>query len=226
MLFCLCNLSINNPAYAYGNKWTEKKLGKIIVKADRASRKKQWDRAVSYGEKVLEGSLALDQKSDQRYINLLKNLNVYYDHSNRPNRDPSRIKEAYILSKMHLGPTHKTTFTSRNLLYKKYISQKKYREAIPLARENIQYNPKRTDSEFREYYYLTQLYSLYGLTEQFDKEEDTLKHMIDIARDIFGEEDEEYKKTILNLAKNYCRQKKYTPFTKLTKEHNLKYICN
>ncbi|MBL4800525.1 MAG: hypothetical protein JKY45_01440 [Emcibacter sp.] len=205
--------------------WTEKKLGKVIVKADKAARKQRWPRAIKYGEQMLLGSAALDQKNDARYINLLKNLNQYYDQAKRLGTVALRVKEAYILSKEYLSSNHETTRISRNLYYKYLVSQKSYSTALPLVLENISLMGKTRDEEIKKLHYLKQLYSLYRLTGQLEKEEKALLHFLKLDKRIFESSDNDNIKIIINLANNYCQQKKFDEFNTLMKTYNLKYEC-
>jgi len=214
------------PVDADEAHWTEKKLGTVIIKADNAARKKKWARAIKFGEQMLIGSNTLDKHSDARYINLLKNLNKYYYKATRLNEISPRVIEAYQLSKEHLGPEHNTTIMSRNLYYKLLTMNKKYQQAIPLVLENISIFEKRKKEEYRLIHYLKQLYSLYGLTDQFEKEEETLLKLLETNRRSFGNDDEDNIKIILSLAQNYCHQKKLDEFNQLITSHHLKYYCS
>lgn len=223
-LTCLVNAN-ETPRATDGINWSEKKLGKIILKADKAAMRKKWNRAIRYGEKMLSGSRALDRKNDPRYINLLKNLNVYYDKAGRIQEIPKRIEEAYLSSRKYLGAGHKTTRESRSLYYKLIILNKAYQSAIPLVLENISILGESREDKHQLYQYLKQLYSLYGLTGQLEKEEKTLLEFLALNRYLYGLDDEDNSKIILNLAKNYCLQKKIDKFEKLARAHNLHYFC-
>ena len=217
--------SLTYPVVGEETNWTEKKLGKIILKADKAAHKKRWARAIKYGEKMLQGSAALDQKSDARYINLLKNLNQYYNKSKKLNHVSLRVKTAYLLSQKHLGSDHKTTRTSRKLYYKYLVSQKAYQAALPLVLESISIAGTTRDEDIKKLHYIKQLYSLYRLTGQLEKEERTLLHFMELDKRLFESSDEDNIKVIINLANNYCHQKKIDEFNALMKAHNLKYKC-
>lgn len=214
-----------SPVAATEIDWTEKKLGKIILKADRAARQKKWSRAIKYGKQMLAGSRTLDQKSDDRYINLLKNLNRYYGSANRLQEIPAQVKEAYSLSKRHLGPTHETTMISRNLFYKYLIATKDYGNATRLVEENLFIFENHTAENYRIHHYLMQLYSLYGITNQLKKEETTLLRLLSLNKRLFGDDDQDNRKIILNLARNYCRQKDFEKFEKIITANRLKYKC-
>lgn len=216
---------LSGPLCAASTDWTERKLGKVIIKADKAARKKQWSRAIKYGERMLQGTRALDQQSDARYINLLKNLNRYYDRAQRLNDVANRVKEAYILSRQHLGSTHETTMMSRTLYYKFLMSNRDYKGAINLVLENISILGKSEEDDYRLLHYLKQLYSLYGITNQLEPEETTLLRYLEKSRELFGENGEDNAKVIWILAQNYCRQKKILDFNRLKEIHNLKYVC-
>lgn len=213
---------IGQPA---GNqiKWTEEKLGKIIIKADKEARKKQWSHAIIYGEQILKAVQSLNQHSDARYINQIKTLNRYYDKSDRLEEVAPRVKEAYILSQKYMAPDHDTTMMCRLLYYKLLISTKDYKGAIPLVLENISLLGKNDD--YRLLHYLKQLYSLYGITAQHEREEKTLLKYLEKSQLIFDDSDEDTIKAIWILAQNYCRQKKSHEFNQLIKTYNLKYEC-
>lgn len=210
---------------ACGSDWTERKLGRVIVKADRAARQKKWTRAIKYGEQVFLGTQDLNQPDDARYINLLRNLNRYYDKANRLSEVAGRVKEAYILSQKHLGTTHETTMMSRTLYYKILIFHKNYKDALPLVLENISILKKNEADDYKRHHYLTQLYSLYKMTGQFKKEERTLLKLLELDKDIYDISETENIKIILDLAENYCRQKKNAQFKQLIKTYKLKYAC-
>jgi len=214
------------PVNADETRWTEKKLGTAIIKADNAARKKKWSRAIKFGEQMLVGSNALNQHNDARYINLLKNLNIYYYKANRLKEIAPRVIKAYQLSKKYLGPKHNTTIICRNLYYKLLTMNKDYQQAISLVLENISIVEKRKKEDYRLIHYLKQLYSLYGLTGQFKKEEKTLLKLLKTNRQSFGNDDEDNIKIILNLAQNYCRQRKLDEFNQLITSHRLKYYCS
>jgi|TARA_R110002073_G_scaffold211794_7_gene372169 hypothetical protein len=216
---------INFPIFASEIEWTEKKLGKAILKADKAARQEKWSRAIRYGEKMLLGSLKLDQKSDTRYINQLKNLNYYYDQANRLPEISARLLEAYLLSTEHLGLSHNTTIVSRQLYYKLLISEKKYPGAIALVLESMSILGKNEEDNFKMHRYLKQLYSLYGLTGQLQQEEKTILEFMKLNIQLFGRNEEDFKKVIVVLAKNYCRQRKLNKFNQLIFYYNLKYSC-
>jgi len=214
-----------HPVHANETNWTEKKLGKVIIRADRAAQQKKWARAIKYGERMIVGSKALDQHNDVRYINLLKSLNKYYDKANRLQEVAPRVLEAYQLSKKHFDPEHNTTIICRTLYYKLLTLNKRYQQAIPLVQENISIFENRDKEEYRLIHYLTQLYSLYALTHQYEKEEKTLVKLLEINKRTFGNDDEDNINIILRLAQNYCRQEKHDKFNQLIASQNLKYYC-
>jgi hypothetical protein len=225
LLIILFNHSVIDHVFADQISWTEKKLGKTVLKADKAARQKKWSRAIKYGEEVLLGVQALNKKGDARYINQLKNLNKYYDHAKRLSEVEPRVKEAYILSKKYLGLAHKTTRESRTLLYKILISNKNYPDVIPLVLENISILGESEAEKYRHLHYLKQLYSLYGMTGQVKKEEKTLLEFLEFDKRVFGSSGKDNILIVLNLANNYCKQKKIEEFNELMKTYSLKYKC-
>jgi len=174
---------------------------------------------------MLRGTQALDQESDARYINQLKNLNRYYDSAGRLNDVASRVIKAYKLSMAHLGAKHGTTNMSRHLYYKLLLSNKNYVEAIPLILESIANLGKRKNDSFKHIRYLDQLASLYGITKQLEKEEETLLLLLKMNKKAFDINNEDNTDIIITLAENYCRRNKIKEFEKLITSHHLKYFC-
>ncbi len=225
LIFTFLIISFSGSVMATDTVWTEKKLGKVILKADKAAQHKKWSYAIKFGEQMLDGSKILDKQSDARYVNLLKTLNVYYDKAGRLKEVGPRVVTAYMLSKKHLGPTHETTFMSRTLYYKLQIFKMDYAGAIPLVLENIALLKENEKNSVRLIHYLKQLYSLYGLTGELEREEKALIEFLAINSRFFGDDDEDNKVAILILAQNYCRQKESDKFNQLTTSHGLKYSC-
>jgi len=205
--------------------WTEKKLGKVIIKAERAAIKKKWSRGIKYGKRMVSGSLALDTKKSIRYIHLLKNINSYYDKAGRLLEVGGQVKKTYFLSSQNLGLDHPTTIKSRNLYYKILILNNQYSDAIPLMLEKILMSRKKPESEYKTLQYLSKLHSLYALIGQYEKEEDILLIILELNRKLVGTKDESNSEIIMNLANNYCRQKKFGKFDQLVTAHNLKLVC-
>jgi len=226
LLLCLMfSLSLPSMATAYGSDWTEKKLGAVIIKADKAARHNKWARAISFGEQAVSASRELDRKYLSRYINLLKNLNSYYDQAGRLDEVPQRVEEAYRLSSEHLGRDHPTTIKCRALYYKILIANSRYQDAIPLMKENIETSRTFPQAGYEILKYLSRLASLYALTDQFAQEEATLLELLNLNTRLFGKDDKDNIKTVRDLANNYCRQRKFAAFDKLMKDHDLKYVC-
>ncbi|MBL4830027.1 MAG: hypothetical protein JKY55_09110 [Aliivibrio sp.] len=173
ILLCLITTQIN-WAQADQSNWTEEKVGKLSVKADRAATRKNWRLAIKYGERILEGSAALYEVNDPTYITRLKNLNRYYDKAGRLTEVAGRVKLAYELAKDNLEPSHSVATTCRALYYRLLITQKKHQEAIPVVYFNMSTLTKGKDDQFRKLHYFRQIYALYGLTGQFEKEEEAL----------------------------------------------------
>lgn len=223
--FLLTLILTNSGSAAKDKAWTEKKLGITIIKATKASDQRKWRSAIKYGTEALNGSIVLDPPKAPRYINLLKNLNSYYHKAGQLNQVADQIQHAYNLSTEVLGISHPTTFKSRFLYSKLLISQKNYQDAIPLTLENISLLDKQHENMPSLHTYLSQLYPLYGLTQQPAKEEEVLLKLIDVNRQFMGRLDKENIKVIIDLGRNYCRQKKLVEFDKLMKSYNLKYLC-
>ena len=220
--FILC-LSSGLPVHANSIVWTEKKLGKIILKADKAARQKKWSDAIKYGEQALLGSKELDQQGP--YINALKNLNLYYDKADRLQEITPRIEKTYLLSKEHFGQKHNTTSISRQLYYKLLIANKNHEQAIPLVLEDISQLEGNREDEFKRLHYLEQLYALYGITYKLEAQEKAILEYLKLSEQLLGGPDEHNIDMIEALAKNYCRQKKLDKFNELKSKYQLYLLC-
>lgn len=205
--------------------WTERKLGKVIIRAEKAALKKRWKQAIKYGTRALDGSMVLDQKEAPRYINLLKNLNIYYDKSGKLKNIPEQVETAYNLSAKVLGDDHPTTLKSRSLYFKILLSQKRFSAAIPLVLEDIAVYENDEKEQYKILVYLSQLYSLYALTGQFEREGKALERLLALNIALFGEMDDSHFPIIRDLSHNYCRQKEQQKFNGLIEKYNLKYQC-
>ncbi|MBL4802582.1 MAG: hypothetical protein JKY45_11875 [Emcibacter sp.] len=232
-MLCIVTAQINS-AQADQSNWTEEKVGKLAVKADRAATRKKWSLAIKYGEKMLKGSAVLYEVNDPTYITHLKNLNRYYDKFGRLTEVAGRVKLAYELAKAHLDPSHSVATTCRVLYYKLLITQKKYPKAIPVVYLNMSTLTKSKDDQFRKLHYYRQLYALYGLTEQLEKEEQALLNYIHLHENLIGKlkandnlkGDKDDVLILKRLIQNYCRRKMPDKIKVLTKKYDLKYTCN
>lgn len=206
-------------------QWTEKKLGKVTLRAAQAADRNQWTRAIKYGEQMLRASAQLDKKSGTRYLALLKNLNRYYDRAGRLKEIAPQVETAYQQSRKKLGTAHSTTKINRTLFYKLHISNRNYQAAIPLVLESISVLKTGADENYNHHQYLKQLYSLYAMTGQLAKEEERLLEFLELDKRLYGSSDKDNVKIIQNLANNYCRQKKIKEFRTLITRHQLHYSC-
>lgn len=219
-------LLLTQTVMAVETDWTEKKLGKVTIKAERAARLQKWTLAINYGEKTLEGYAALYEQSDAKYIGQLQNINRYYDKAGRLPEVPERVKKGYELATINLGSSHVTTMMSRILYYKLNIINNDYKRAIPLVLEDISLVGKGEQEDYRKLHYLKQLYSLYGLSAQYEKEEEVLLQYLELNSRWFGNEDEDSNLVIKMLAQNHCRRKLHDKFRNLIEKYGLRYVCN
>lgn len=214
-----------NSVSADQTSWTEKKLGKYVVRADKAAARKKWSLAIKYGEKILEGSKALSGLNTPDTITRLKNLNRYYDKSGRLKEIPERIKETYFLSKKYFKLTHNTVVTCRLLYYKTLLAQEDYKNAVPLVLESMSILGDSRDDAFKKLHYLGQLHGLYGMSDQPSDQEKTLLELLKLNKKLVGTDIESNMKIIMNLAKSYCLQKKNDEFKELMQTYNLNFEC-
>lgn len=205
--------------------WTEEKIGKIALKADRAAQREKWSRAIKYGEQMLEGSRILHGQNSPETITHQKTVNRYYDKANRLNEIAIRVKNTYLMAKEVFHPTHNTSAVCRLLYYKLLISQKDYKNAIPVVLENISILTNSREDQFKHLHYLGQLHGLYGLTDMLQKREDTLLKLLDLNKKLVGDSVQNNINIIMNLAKTYCLQNKTVEFKKLSQKYDLKLKC-
>ena len=208
-----------------GADWTDAKLDKTIAKMHQAADKKKWSRAILHGQEMLKGFAALDAHDSDRYAHQLKNLCTYYDKEGRLKDIADLVRLAYDQAKLHLSPDHNTTMVSRNLLYKLFVSEAKYRDALPLAQENVALSGSGRDGDFRRLYYVRQLFSLYGLMADFAAQEPVLEQYLELNSQLFGRHDNETKRILDLLATNYCRQGKVDKFQGVVVTYDLKLTC-
>ncbi len=216
-----CSYSIvSDPDCSY-NQFSE-----LVSKTNISFQLSKFTLARQHGEQALNCGRTVSPAHSPRFIKLLNRLNHTYQKLGRLSEVQERVKEAYTLSKNHMGDGHEVTMQSRDLYYGALIQDKDYIAAISLANENIAASKDLHHEEFRRHHYLIQLYSLYGLTGQYEKEAETLIILIDMVRKLFGSDDEETKKYTLDLAKSYCRQGAESAFKDWINKHNLEYSCN
>ena len=212
-------------AFVKNSDWSEEKIGKVAVKADKAAVRKKWPRAIKYGEEMLAGAEALYGPNALQTLNRLKTLNRYYDKAGRLIEVQGRIQKAYLLSKQHCPPEHDTAVISRLLYYKLLLREKNYSDAIPIVFENMAVLGDSEDDAFKRIHYLGQLHGLYGATGQLAERERTLLEQLELNKQLTSDHIEDNMKIILNLAKTYCLQKKFKDFRRLMQAHNLPHEC-
>lgn len=206
--------------------WSEKKLHKIIMRIDKDVRKKRWKRIITRGQEALVHCIQLYGEKDQRCINLLRNINTGYEKTRRFNDNTEQIKLAYTLALEELGTDHYSTILSRDYYYKYLIFHEKYLPAIPIVKEIIAAEKNKGNDRFKILASTTQLYALYGLTEQFELEEKTLLSLLQMTEELIGKEGEEYLAIAEALAENYCTQKKYHEFFDIVRREKLESRCS
>ena len=70
-----------------------------------------------------------------------------------------------------------------------------------------------------------QLYALEGLTENWPAEEAALIMVMSLAKQVLGEDSEDFQAAVEALAYNYCTQKKYYQLFELTKKQQQEISC-
>lgn len=97
---------------------------------------------------------------------------------------------------------------------------------MTLVLEDISLVGKGEQEDYRKLHYLKQLYSLYGLSAQYEKEEEVLLQYLELNSRWFGNEDEDSNLVIKMLAQNHCRRKLHDKFRNLIEKYGLRYVCN
>ena len=225
LLLLFFSQTIATGTIAEPTGWTEEKIGKIAVKADKAATRNKWSRAIKYGERFLAAAEELYGKDHPRYVTRLKTLNRYYDKSGKLDKVAERVRLAYSLSKKLFKRDHDTVKVSHLLYYKLVVAQKDYSAAIPLVLKNIEMLSEAEDDLFKKLHYLGQLHGLYGITNQLERQETILVERLALSQKLMGPQLEDNLKIIMNLGKTYCLQGKKLAFNKLMQTHKLKFEC-
>ena len=222
-LLSLLAMGLSSPSEA--KVWSERKFEKTILKIDKDLNRKRWKTVIKRSQKALPQCVALYSERALTCIFILRNINQSYEKMHVFNPDNSQIENAYRLSTEVLGKTHFTTNSARDYYYKYLIFTESYAPAIPLLKEfiEIEKNTKNDAYQLMERY--KQLYALEGLTENWPEEEAALTLVMKLARDVLGEESEDFKAAVEALAYNYCTQKKYYEYFELIKAEQQEVSC-
>lgn len=213
------------PAQSEAKVWSERKFEKTILSIDKDLNRKRWQSVVKRSQKALPQCVELYSEQALSCIFILKNINQSYEKMHLFNPDNSQIEKSYKLSSQVLGKTHPTTISARDYYYKYLIFNESYAEAKPLLKELIEIEKNRSNDAYQLMERYKQLYALEGLTENWAAEETALTMVLKLARDVLGEDSEDFKTAVEALAYNYCTQKKYYEYFKLIKEQQQEVSC-
>jgi len=205
--------------------WSERKFEKTILKIDKDLTRQRWQAVIKRGQKALPRCIALYSERALTCIFVLKNINLSYERMYIFNPDSSQIEKAYRLSSEVLGKTHFTTNSARDYYYKYLIFNELYAEAKPLLKEFIEIEKSSSNDAYQLMERYKQLYALEGLTENWPAEEAALTMVLKLARDVLGEDSEDFKAAVEALAYNYCTQKKYYEYFELIKKEQQEVSC-
>ena len=227
-LFCLTlltvlGLGLSNQSEA--RAWSERKFEKTILSIDKDLNRKRWESVIERSQKAYPQCVALYSERALTCIFILRNINLSYEKMQRFNPDNSQIEKAYRLSSNVLGKTHTTTNSARDYYYKYLIFNERYAEAKPLLKEIIEIEINSTNDGYQLMERYKQLYALEGLTENWPAEEAALTMVLKLARDVLGEDSEDYKAAVEALAYNYCTQKKYYEYFQLIRDQQQEISC-
>lgn len=205
--------------------WSERKFEKTILSIDKDLNRKRWKSVIKRSQKALPHCAALYTERALTCIFILRNINQSYEKMHLFNPDSSQIEKAYRLSSEVLGKTHFTTNSARDYYYKYLIFNELYAEAKPLLKEFIEIEQNTANDCYQLMERYKQLYALEGLTENWPAEEVALTMVLKLARDILGEDSEDFKAAVEALAYNYCTQKKYYEYFELIKDQQQEISC-
>ena len=222
-LFSVFTLGLSAPSEA--RVWSERKFEKTILSIDKDLNRKRWKSVVKRSQKALPHCVALYTEHNLSCIFILRNINQSYEKMHLFNPDSKQIEKAYRLSSEVLGKTHFTTNSARDYYYKYLIFTESYAPAIPLLKEFIEIEKGTRNDAYQLMERYKQLYALEGLTENWPEEEAALTMVLKLARDVLGEESEDFKAAVEALAYNYCIQKKYYEYFELIKAEQQEVSC-
>lgn len=205
--------------------WSEKKLDKAILKIDRELTRKRWDKVIARSQKAIPQCIARHGETNQMCIIMLRNINRSYEETWRFNPNHSQIESAYTLATQVFGKAHSTTVKTRDYYYKFLIFTENYAPAIPLVKEIIALEEAGPGDEYRLMQRYNQLYALEGLVENWPEEENALTVVLHLAKEVMGEDSDDYRAAAEALAHNYCIQNKYHEFFELINKQNLQVPC-
>lgn len=223
VLFSVLALGFSTPSDA--RVWSERKFEKTILSIDKDLNRKRWKSVIKRSQKALPQCVALYSERAQTCIFILRNINQSYKEMHIFNPDSSQIENAYRLSTEVLGKTHSSTYSARDYYYKYLIFNEKYAPATPLLKEFIEIEKSTRNDAYQLMERYKQLYALEGLTENWPEEEAALTMVLKLAKDVLGEESEDFKAAVEALAFNYCIQKKYYEYFELIKAEQQEVSC-
>ncbi len=221
LLFLALGLSSQSEARV----WSERKFEKTILSIDKDLNRQRWKSVIKRSQIALPQCAALYSERALSCIFILRNINLSYEKMLLFNPDSSQIEKGYKLSSEVLGKTHFTTNSAREYYYKYLIFTERYAQAKPLLREIIEIETNSTNDGYKLMERYNQLYALEGLTENWPAEEAALTMVVKLARDILGEDSEDFKAAVEALAYNYCTQKKYYEYFELIKDQQQEISC-
>lgn len=224
-LFVFAILSLGLSTQSEAKVWSEKKFDKTILSIDKDITRKRWKTATKRSQKALPQCIALYSQRALTCIFILRNINLSYEKMHIFNPDSSQIKSAYTLSTEVLGKTHITTNNAREYYYKYLIFTESYAQAIPILMEIIALEKSSTNDAYQLMERYKQLYALEGLIENWPEEEAALTMVLRLAKQVLGEDSDDFKAAVEALAYNYCTQKKYYEYFQLIKEQQQEVSC-
>ena len=225
-LFLALIIGLGFPGDVQAKKiWSERKFERTILSIDKDLNRKRWKKVIERSQKALPHCIALYSERSLTCIFVLRNINQSYAKLHIFNPDSGQIERAYRLSTEVLGKTHFTTTSARDYYYKYLIFTENYAPAIPVVKEIIELEINSTNDAYQLMERYKQLYALEGLTENWPAEEAALHMVMKLAKDVLGEESEDFKAAVEALAYNYCTQKKYYEYFQLIKEQQQEISC-
>lgn len=215
-----------SPAIAFeGKTWSAGKIEKVRKRATIAADKKKWSLAIRYNEQVLAALRSRAMQDSAPYIQALILGADYYAQAGRVMEADARAAEAYARAEANLPGAHEITRAARAAHYRQLVARQDYSAALALVEEAVAALGVTVDDDYRRHRYLKHLYSLYGLTGQLAREEETIEAFLRLDRQLYGNTAIDHAKVLQNLANSYCLQGKLQEFENLRPKLPGDFVC-
>ncbi|NIB43445.1 hypothetical protein HBA55_27800 [Pseudomaricurvus alkylphenolicus] len=203
----------------------DKKLHRLSLKMEKAAQKGRWQRVISLGQSAQMTCEALRSKRDPGCISIRVRQAIAYYRSGNAAEHIADIAQTYHLSQSVLGIDHFSTERTRDIYHQMLMDGEQYEAVIPLVIEYIEVERSKNNDQFKILDRLIQLYALYHVTAQYDREESVLNQMLELSEKLLGAEDKYSIRIAIRLAVKYCSEKRYHDFFDFAERRKLDLTC-